>query len=211
MRLRSKRWQRGQDRDRHLADFGGGEDEKRARRRLFEGLQEAVERFFRQHVDFVDDVDLVACRGRCVAHAVHQLADVVDAGVGRGVHLQDVDMAAVCDRDAMLANAAGLRRRLALAILPDAVERARNDPGRRRLADAANAGEQIGMRDTAGAHGVGKGAYQGVLADQLGEFLRPIGPRQHPVRGASGTCLTQSPFFGRRFDVGYQAWLRVRQ
>ena len=87
-----------QHRDRHFADFGGGEDEFGVLRRLFQRLQERVEGRGRQHVDFVDDVDLVARAGRRIAHAVIDLADVVDAGMGGGVHLQHVHMPAFHDR-----------------------------------------------------------------------------------------------------------------
>ena len=54
----------GQDGDRNLADLGGGEDELRVRRRLLQRLQEGVERLLGEHVDLVDDVDLVARRDR---------------------------------------------------------------------------------------------------------------------------------------------------
>ena len=54
-----------QDRDRHLADLGRGENELGVRRRLLERLQEGVERLVREHVDFVDDVDLVAGARGC--------------------------------------------------------------------------------------------------------------------------------------------------
>ena len=66
---------------RHLADFGGGENELHMRRRLFEGLEKGVERLLREHVHFVDDVDLVAGEDRRVAHALENFAYVVDAGV----------------------------------------------------------------------------------------------------------------------------------
>ena len=46
--------------------------------------------------------------------------------------------------------------RAALAVGADAVERARHDARRRRLADAAHAGEDEGMRDAAGGDGVGR-------------------------------------------------------
>ena len=76
-----------QHRDRHLADFGGGEDELGVRRRLFQRLEQRVERRAREHVHFVEDVDLVARRHRRVAHRVVDLAHVVDAVVRGGVHL----------------------------------------------------------------------------------------------------------------------------
>ncbi len=171
----------GQHGDRDLADLGRGEDEDGLRRRLLQRLQEAVEGLLGQHMDLVDDIDLVAGRGWRIAHAVDQLADVVDAGMGRSVHLQDVDMPALRDRDARIAAAAGLGRGLALAVLADAVERAGDDPGGRGLADAADPGQQECMRDPASAQRIAQGADQGVLADQLGETLRPVGPGQDPI------------------------------
>ena len=168
-------------RDRDLAHLGGGEDEDGLRRRLLEGLEQAVEGLLRQHVDLVHDVDLEARRGRGVAHAVDQLAHVVDAGAGRGVHLQHVDVAALGDPDAVRALAAGLGRRLTAAVRADAVERPGDDPRGGGLADAANPGQEEGVRDAAGAQRIGQRADQRLLADQLGQALRPVGPRQDPV------------------------------
>ena len=90
-----------QHRDRHLADFGGGEDELGVRRRLFQRLQQRVEGRARQHVHFVEDIDLVARRDRRVADGVVDLAHVVDAVMRGGVHLDDVEMAAFHDGLAM--------------------------------------------------------------------------------------------------------------
>ncbi|MGY4449719.1 hypothetical protein ACVWZR_004379 [Bradyrhizobium sp. i1.3.1] len=87
--------------DRNLADLGGREHEFGVLRRFLQRLQEGVERRRRQHVDFVDNVDLVAGAGRRVAHAVIDLADVVDAGVRGRVHLQHVHVPAFHDRLAM--------------------------------------------------------------------------------------------------------------
>jgi hypothetical protein len=92
-----------QHRDRHLADFRGGEDELHMLRRLFQRLQQRIEGLLGQHVHFVDDVDLVAGVKRPVAHLLDDLAHVVDAGLGGGVHLDDVGVARLEDRLAMLA------------------------------------------------------------------------------------------------------------
>ena len=48
----------------------GGEDEDDVRRRLLQGLQERVERRLREHVDFVDDVDLAPPARRRVARVL---------------------------------------------------------------------------------------------------------------------------------------------
>ncbi len=137
-------------RDRHFADFGCREDELHMFGRLFERLQQPVEGRRRQHVHFVDDVDLVArgCRG--IAHAFDDLADIVDAGAGGRVHLLHIDMAAFGNGDAGLANTAGMDGGFfARAIGPDAVERARDDAGGGGFAHAAHAGQHEGMRDAA--------------------------------------------------------------
>ena len=93
-----------QDGDRDLPDLGGGEDELHMLGRLFQRLQQAVEGLRGEHVHLVDDVDLVAGDRRLVAHRLDDLADVVDAGVGGGVHLDDVDVAALHDGGAVLAH-----------------------------------------------------------------------------------------------------------
>ena len=82
-----------QDGHRHLADLGGGENELGVGRRLLQRLQQGVERRGRQHVHFVDDIDLVARLHRGVAHPVQQLAHLVHLGARSGVQLQHVPCA----------------------------------------------------------------------------------------------------------------------
>ncbi len=90
-----------QHRDRDLARLGGGEDELHMLGRLFQRLEQAVEGLLRQHVHLVDDVDLVAGGIRLVVGAIDEIAHIVDAGVGGGVHLHHVEMAALQDGAAM--------------------------------------------------------------------------------------------------------------
>src|SRR5690606_39731996 len=82
-----------------LLGIGGGEQELDVFRRLFQRLQQRVERRLRQHVHFVDQVDLVLAAAGHVLRVLDQLADVVHAGVGGGVDLQQVDVAAGVDGD----------------------------------------------------------------------------------------------------------------
>ena len=84
--------------DRHLFDFGGRKQKLDVLRRLFKRLQKTVEGLLREHVHFVDDVDLGARRNRAIARVLDDLAHVVDAGVGGRVHLDHVDMARFHDR-----------------------------------------------------------------------------------------------------------------
>ncbi len=143
-------------------------------RRFFERLQQCVEGVLRQHMHFVDDVDLVARRYRPVAHPLGQVADVVDPGARGGVHLDDVDMAVLGDRAAMDALAARRNGRAAIAVGADAVKGAGDDPRRRRLADPAHPGQDEGVRDPPGRNRVRQGAHHRLLADDLGEGLRPV-------------------------------------
>ena len=75
----------------------GGEDELGIRGRLFQGLQEGVEGCRREHVDLVDDVDLVLPNLRGNPHLVDQTADVFHRVVGRGVQLVDVERGVVVE------------------------------------------------------------------------------------------------------------------
>src|SRR3546814_13506115 len=87
-----------QHRHQQLLGVGGREQELDVLRRLLERLEQRVERRLRQHVHFVDQVHLVpAARGH-VLRVFDQVADVVDAGVGGRVVLQQVDVAAGVDR-----------------------------------------------------------------------------------------------------------------
>src|SRR4029079_12470214 len=99
-------------------------------------------------VDFVDDVDLVAGAGRRIAHAVIDLSDVVDAGVGRGVHLQHVHVPAFHDRLAVYAEVRHVDGRpLHRTIRLFVIQRTGEDPRGGGFADAADAGQDPGLRN----------------------------------------------------------------
>ena len=151
------------------------------RGRLFERLEQRVERRFRHHVDFVDDVDLVACGHRSIAHRVGHRADVVDPVVRGGVHFDHVDMAALGDRPARLAHPARINGRPALAISADAVQRLGDQPRGAGLADPAHAGHQKRMRQPLAPDRIAQRANHRFLADQLGECLRTVFARENAI------------------------------
>ncbi len=75
--------------------LGSGHDENHARRRLFNGLQERIERTGGQHVHFIDDEDLVAVARRSKTDRADDcLAHIIDTGVGSGIDLLHVNRAA---------------------------------------------------------------------------------------------------------------------
>ena len=158
-----------EDGDRNLLRLGRREDELHMRRRLFERFEQRVERLRRDHVDFVDDVDLEARSRGAIGDGLAEFADVLDAVVGGAVDFENVDVLAGGDRLARVANAARSSRRAFLA-----VERLGEHPRHRRLADAAGAGEEIGMSDAAGDDRLLQRFDDDVLTDEIFEPLRPI-------------------------------------
>jgi len=158
-------------------------------RRLLEDLEQGVEGVARKLVRLVEDEHPVAIAHRQDAGDLAQFADVVDAAVRGSVHLDDVEGEAAGDLPARRALAARLRRRTVLA-----VERLGEQARRRGLADAAQAGEQVGVGDLAGGEGVLERADDDVLADQVFEPLRPGSGA--PVLGRS--CSLSRPGIGIR-------------
>ena len=137
-------------------------------RGLFQRLQQGVERGLREHVHFVDQVHLhPAARGH-VLGVVDQVTDIVHAGVGGGVDLQQVDEPAGVDVQARVALPAGIGGRALLAI-----ERFGEDPRDRGLAHPAGAGKQEGMMDPAAVERVGQRPHHVLLPHQFGEALGP--------------------------------------
>ena len=130
------------DRRGHLVGLGSREDEDDVRRRLFQRLEQRVEGRVGQHVDFVDQVDLVLAGARREGHLVAQAADLVDAAVGRRVELDEVQSA---PGEVVPAGLALIARLAVLAV--GAVQRLAQETARTGLAGAARPREQVGVRD----------------------------------------------------------------
>src|SRR5690606_22083009 len=126
--------------------------------------------------------DLVSAPRRRVLRVVDQLAHVVDAGVARGIDLEQVHEAACVDLGAGTALAARLRGRSLLA-----VERLGEDARDRRLADAARAGEQERMMQPPAVERVRERAHDVLLADQFGKATRAPLAREGLVRHRGST------------------------
>jgi hypothetical protein len=175
-----------QHRDRHLAHLGGGEDELHVRGGFLQRLEQRVEGRGGQHVHLVDDVDFVARRGRPVMYALDDFADVADTGARGRVHLHDIHMAALHDGHAVFALPARVGRRAAPAIRARAVHALGDDPGRGRLAGAADAGHQEGLGDAVGGEGVLERTHHGVLPYEIGKGLGTVFAGKHLVAGLVG-------------------------
>ena len=158
------------DRGQHLVGFGRAQDELHVRRRLLHRLQQSVEGGGREHVDLVDDVDLVRGPGRKHAGVGDQVPRVLDAVVARAVDLDDVDVVTP-------------KHRSLIERLVGAVQAAGEDAGHRRLADAAGAAEEIGVRRPIPIDRLLERVRDRLLTHHLAEGLGAIPSGQHLVPG----------------------------
>ena len=152
----------------HLLRLGGGEDEFQVWRRLFDQLEQGVERVRGDLVRLVNDVDLETRRRRHEDRPLADLPRIVDPAVARGVDLDDVHRGAGPDRGAVLANPA--RGRCGAG---DAVQRRGQDAGARRLAAAARAAEQERMVQPPGCEGGAQRVSHVLLPHDLRKRARP--------------------------------------
>ena len=135
--------------------------------RFLHGFEQGVERLRGKHVDLVDDVDLVAADRRQIRDLIAQIADIVNAVVGRGVHLDNIHDRAGINALAHFALAAGVR-----AGMIQAVDRLGKNFGAGGFARAARAGKQVRVADAPGGDLVLQGCYDGCLADNIRKALR---------------------------------------
>ncbi len=142
-RLKMKLQTAGEDSYRQLLRIGGGKQEFNVRRRLFERFQQRVKAVARQHMHFIDQVDLkAAARGR-ILHVVQQIARILHLGARRGVDLDQIDKAALFDLATVVAFAA--RRGGDAGFAVESLRQQARDGG---FAHAARAGKEIGMMET---------------------------------------------------------------
>ena len=144
----------------------GGEQEFDVLGRLFQCLQQRIEGLLGQHVHFVDQIHLVLAAAGHVLRVFDQLAHIVHARVGRGINLQQVDIATGINRLAGLAFTTRIRRGAALAI-----ERFGENARNRGFAHPARTGEQECVVNTAGFQRVGQRTHHMLLPDQFGKTL----------------------------------------
>ena len=160
----------------HLLHVGGGQHEHHVGRRLFQRLEQRVGGGRRQHVDLVDDVDLPPARG-AERRMGHEVTHGVHPVVRSGVELVDVKRTAPGDLHTGVAHPA----RFSVHGI-GAVERLGQDAGRRRLARAPWAAEEVGVADVLGAHGVAKSQADVILAEDVPEALGPEAAVERLIR-----------------------------
>ena len=159
------------------------------RRRFLQCFQQGIERILRQHVNFVDDINLVTRRHCRIAHGLDNLADIVDAGVRCGIHFNDVDVPTLRNRDTGFADTARINRRPALPVLPDAVECLGDQPRCRCLAHAADTGQQERMGQAVALDRIAQRRHHRILADKLGKSLWAVFAGKDAIGLRCGHCF----------------------
>ena len=160
--------------DRHLLRVGGGQHEDDVRRRLFQRLQHGVEGVGGEHVDLVDDEDLVAAHRGQVGGVFEHDGHFLHLAVGGGVHFEVVGEAPFVHTAAGGAFAARVGADTLLA-----VQRLGQDAGDGGLAHAPGTGEQVGMVQALVVERMAQGTHDGVLSDQGVEVTRTPFARQY--------------------------------
>ena len=146
------------------------------RRRFLQRLEQRVEGVVRQHVHFVDEVDLEPTLGRCVLGVFHQLPGIVHPGARRGIHLDEIHEASVVDRGTRIAFPTGLGNDAFRAI-----QGLGEYAGQRGLADAAGARKQVGVVETLRSQRIHQRLDHVLLANHLPEASRPPFPRKNRI------------------------------
>ena len=131
----------------NLANFGGGKDEFYMCWWFFKRLKQRIERTCGQHVNFIDDVNLVPGRGRAIMHAVDDFANIIHTGPRRSIHFHDVDMTPFHDRNTMFAGATRIGCRSALTICTNAIHALGNDTRCCGFTGASDPGHDKSLRD----------------------------------------------------------------
>ena len=158
-----------QDGRQHLLRVRRGEHELHMLRRLLQRLEQRVERRRREHVDFVNDVDLEPGAGRRVLAGLAQLADLLDAVVAGAVNLEHVQRAAL--GNFLAARVVVVEVHLGAA---GAIEAFGEDAGDGGLAGAARAAEQVGVGNPLLLDGMGERLGDVLLPHHVLEALRAI-------------------------------------
>ncbi len=127
----------GGDRVRKLVRLGGRQDELHMRRRLFQRLEEGVERVPGELMRLIDNVELHPQLGRRVLDLLAQVANVIDPAIRRRVDLDNVDRRAGVDRIAGSTVIAGTIGRIRIEAVDGFGEQARGAglPGAARTAE----------------------------------------------------------------------------
>ena len=141
---------------------------------FFQRLQQRIERIGRQHMNFIDDIDLIARAGGAILHAFDDFSYIINAGPAGRIHFQHIHMAAFHNRHTMLACSAGLGGGPAAAIGANAIHTLGNDPRGGCFARTTNSCHHESLRDPICLKGVAQRAHHRLLANKIGKGFWPV-------------------------------------
>ena len=138
--------------------------------RFFKGLEQGIKSLRREHVNLIDDVDLVGTLNRGIVDASNDLlADIVDTCTTCRVELVDIRMLTGCNKAALLAGTVG---QLSCTLLAE--QSFGEDARHRCFASTARTTEQIRMARAAFANCMFERRNNVFLAYDLLEGRRAI-------------------------------------
>ena len=130
----------GQNRDRNFLRVGGRQQKLYMGGRLLQRFQQRIEAVRGEHVDFVDQVNLIAAPGWGIHDVVQQVAGILDLGAGSRVHFNQVNEAPLIQ----LATTQAFTARLG-PLTSFAIHGLGQNTGDRGLPDSAGTGEEISV------------------------------------------------------------------
>jgi hypothetical protein len=129
---------------------------------FLQGLEQGIGGAITEHVDFVDDIDLITGLVGGVIDLLTEAPDIINAGITGGVNFNNIQGVAFGDGAAHGTGIAGF----ALAI-GQAVDSFSQNAGGAGLAGAARAAEEVGVGDATAAEGIAQSLCYRLLANNL--------------------------------------------
>src|SRR6266853_3417569 len=164
----------------------GGQHENHMIRRLLQRFQQGVEGGIGDLMSFVENVDFETVTCRTVAGAFAQFANLVNAAVGGGIDLDYIDGISGADLSAGFADATRLQHGLFRGA---AVQRHGQNARHGRLANATMSAEDVAVSGSALLDGVLQSTGNVLLADDVGELLRPVFTCQDGIAHGDETLI----------------------
>ena len=168
-------------------DFGSGKNEFHMSRRLFHSFQQHVPRRLAQHVDFVDDIDLIPAADRTGQSIVRKFPHIRRGVVAGGVNFKNSQTALCGDGTAAFTLTAGIAIDRTFTI-----QRLGKDTRQGGLSDTAGTYEQIRVCCSAGTYRIPQRSHHMLLPDHIPEGLRPPFTRDDLIFAAHCTLSNAS-------------------
>ena len=165
-----------QNGDRYPFRLGRRQQEFYMLGRFLQGLEQGVEAVFREHVDFIDEIDLVPSGSGRILDVIHQVPGFIHLGPGCRVDFDQIDEPAFIDTRTGAALAARFGTDADLA-----VETLRQDPRQGRLAHAAGTAEQVGMVQSTGIQRIDQHLQDMALSHHIRKRTRPPFTRKNLI------------------------------